>query len=200
MSIRALAVPAAVATLGLTAAASASISLFAEAFLYDQQVKTFDRSTETFASYSGSYATPLTGAAGPVQWSANATGGLSVSAGRLSSTDGGAIRIDLSGAGVWGVSGNFFATNSGSGSVAGALVYVSMSDGTGFINWVDSATSFLGFFSSGGPISSIEITAASIDGTSVTPTISNLDFAYVPAPGSIALLMVANAVAPRRRR
>jgi len=198
MSIRALAVPAAVATLGLTAAASASISLFAEAFLYDQQVKTFDRSTETFASYSGSYATPLTGAAGPVQWSANSTGGLSVSAGRLSSTDGGAIRIDLSGASVWGVSGNFFATSSG--SVAGALVYVSMSDGTGFINWVDSATSFLGFFSSGGPISSIEITAASIDGTSVTPTISNLDFAYVPAPGSIALLMVANAVAPRRRR
>lgn len=198
MSIRALAVPAAVATLGLTAAASASISLFAEAFLYDQQVKTFDRSTETFASYSGSYATPLTGAAGPVQWSANATGGLSVSAGRLSSTDGGAIRIDLSGASVWGVSGNFFATSSG--SVAGALVYVSMSDGTGFINWVDSATSFLGFFSSGGPISSIEITAASIDGTSVTPTISNLDFAYVPAPGSIALLMIANAVAPRRRR
>lgn len=121
-----------------------------------------------------------------------------MNAGRLSSTDGGSIRIDLSGAPVWGVSGNFFATSSG--SVAGALVYVAMSDGTGFINWVDSATTFLGFFSSSGPISSIEITASSIDGSTVTPTVSNLDFAYVPAPGSIALLMVANAVAPRRRR
>jgi hypothetical protein len=121
-----------------------------------------------------------------------------VNAGRLSSTDGGSIRIDLSGAPVWGVSGNFFATSSG--SVAGALVYVAMSDGTGFINWVDSATAFLGFFSSSGPISSIEITASSIDGSTVTPNVSNLDFAYVPAPGSIALLMVANAVGTRRRR
>jgi hypothetical protein len=197
MSIRALAIPACAAA-GLTAASSASISLFADAFLYDAQVNAFQRSTETFNTYAGSYSTPLLGSAGPVQWAASATGGLNVDAGRLSSTDGGSIRIDLSGAPVWGVSGNFFATSAG--SVSGALVYVAMSDGTGFINWVDSATAFLGFFSSSGPISSIEITAASIDGSTVAPTVSNLDFAYVPAPGSIALLMVANAVAPRRRR
>jgi len=197
MSIRALAIPAC-AVAGLTAASNASISLFADAFLYDAQVAAFQRSTETFNTYAGSYSTPLLGSAGPVQWAASATGGLNVNAGRLSSTDGGSIRIDLSGAPVWGVSGNFFATSSG--SVAGALVYVAMSDGTGFINWVDSATAFLGFYSSNGPISSIEITASSIDGSSVAPTIANLDFAYVPAPGSIALLMVANAVAPRRRR
>ena len=197
MSIRALAIPACAAA-GLTAASSASISLFADAFLYDAQVTAFQRSTETFNTYAGSYSTPLLGSAGPVQWAASATGGLNVNAGRLSSTDGGSIRIDLSGAPVWGVSGNFFATSAG--SVSGALVYVAMSDGTGFINWVDSATAFLGFFSSSGPISSIEITAASIDGSTVAPTVSNLDFAYVPAPGSIALLMVANAVAPRRRR
>jgi hypothetical protein len=197
MSIRALAIPACAAA-GLTAASSASISLFADAFLYDAQVNAFQRSTETFNTYAGSYSTPLLGSAGPVQWAASATGGLNVDAGRLSSTDGGSIRIDLSGAPVWGVSGNFFATSAG--SVSGALVYVAMSDGTGFINWVDSATAFLGFFSSSGPISSIEITAASIDGSTVTPTVANLDFAYVPAPGSIALLMVANAVAPRRRR
>jgi hypothetical protein len=197
MSIRALAVPACVAA-GLTAAATASISLFSDAALYNAQATAFQRSTETFSGYAGPYPTPLLGSAGPVQWAASATGGLDVTAGRLSSIGGGSIRIDLSGAPVWGVSGHFFATSAG--SVAGALVYVAMSDGTGFINWIDSDTTFYGFLSSSGPISSIEITATSIDGGSVAPTIANLDFAYVPAPGSIALLMVVNAVAPRRRR
>jgi hypothetical protein len=199
MSIRALSLAmTAAVTVAVPSDALASIKIFNDAGLYQTAAAGFIQSAVDLDVYSGQYSTPLTGSAGAVNWSANAAGGLTVTSAQLSSTDGGAMRIDLTGASVFGISGNFFASNGG--TLVPALVFVSLNDGTGFANFIDTESAFLGFISTTSAISSIEITAMPVGSGSVAPTVDNLAFAYVPAPGAMAILAVAGLVGTRRRR
>jgi MYXO-CTERM domain-containing protein len=64
----------------------------------------------------------------------------------------------------------------------------------------DSAASFVGFYSTGASIASMSITSGSLAGGSLYPTVDNLYFASVPAPGALALLGLAGLTARRRVR
>ena len=194
------AMAAAVVSAALSSSASAAILIFTDSFLYDIQTSSLAHSTENFNAYSGAYASPLTGSAGAVNWSATASAGLNVAGGQLSAGSPGPMTIAFSGASVYGVSGNFFGTD-GASTVVPSLVLVSLNDGTSYLNLIDTATVFVGFVSTGAAISSISVSAQPLPGgtTSVFPTVDNLGFAYVPAPGAIALLGLAG-LATRRRR
>lgn len=199
MNARALSVPA-VAAAWLCAAADASISLFTDAPLFEAAIAGMNRAVETFGSYSdGPYGSPLTGAAGSVDWSATAALGLQVTSGRLSSVGGQALLISFEAGAfpITGIGGNFFGTSGG--VVTSAIIQVQTDDGTAIINSINSPTEFMGFVSGGASISSIRISLFS-GTTAIDPTVDNLVFAYVPAPGSIALLAVSLVMVPRRRR
>ena len=195
------AMAAAVVSAALSSSASAAILIFTDSFLYDIQTSSLAHSTENFNAYSGAYASPLTGSAGAVNWSATASAGLNVAGGQLSAGSPGPMTIAFSGASVYGVSGNFFGTD-GASTVVPSLVLVSLNDGTSYLNLIDTATVFVGFVSTGAAISSISVSAQPLPGgtTSVFPTVDNLGFAYVPAPGAIALLGLAGLATSRRRR
>ena len=195
------AMAAAVVSAALSSSASAAILIFTDSFLYDIQTSSLAHSTENFNAYSGAYASPLTGSAGAVNWSATASAGLNVAGGQLSAGSPGPMTIAFSGASVYGVSGNFFGTD-GASTVVPSLVLVSLNDGTSYLNLIDTATVFVGFVSTGAAISSISVSAQPLPGgtTSVVPTVDNLGFAYVPAPGAIALLGLAGLATSRRRR
>ncbi len=195
------AMAAAVVSAALSSSASAAILIFTDSFLYDIQTSSLAHSMENFNAYSGAYASPLTGSAGAVNWSATASAGLNVAGGQLSAGSPGPMTIAFSGASVYGVSGNFFGTDVAS-TVVPSLVLVSLNDGTSYLNLIDTATVFVGFVSTGAAISSISVSAQPLPGgtTSVFPTVDNLGFAYVPAPGAIALLGLAGLATSRRRR
>lgn len=184
----------------LPAMATASVTMYTDAATYGTAVAGMSRSTETFASYSdGTYATPLTGAAGPVAWTATASQGLLVTSSRLAAVGGQAMLISFSAGAlpIRGVSGDFFATNGG--SIASAVIQVEMNDGTSLLEAVSDPGSFIAFYSSSAAITSIRISIYS-SGSAANPTVDNLGFAYVPSPGSIVLLAVSRLFAPRRRR
>lgn len=189
------------AATALSSSASGAVITFTDQFLFDAYTTSYAHSTETFSAYSGPYSNPLLGTAGGVNWSATATSGLNVVSGQLSSGATGPMNIAFSGAAVYGVSGNFFATNGG-GVVVPSLVLISLSDGTSYLNLIETSTVFVGFVSSGAAISAIEISAQALPGSpsSPYPTVDNLGFAYVPAPGALALLGLAGLVGSRRRR
>jgi hypothetical protein len=195
------AMAAVVVSAALSSSASAAILIFTDSFLFDIQTASLTRSSENFNAYSGAYASPLTGSAGAVNWSATASAGLNVAGGQLSAGSPGPMTIAFSGADVYGISGNFFGTD-GASTVVPSLVLVSLNDGTSYLNLIDTSTVFVGFVSTGAAISSISVSAQPLPGgaTSVYPTVDNLGFAYVPAPGAIALLGLAGLAALRRRR
>ena len=195
------AMAAVVVSAALSSSASAAILIFTDSFLFDIQTASLTRSSENFNAYSGSYASPLTGSTGAVNWSATASAGLNVAGGQLSAGSPGPMTIAFSGADVYGISGNFFGTD-GASTVVPSLVLVSLNDGTSYLNLIDTSTVFVGFVSTGAAISSISVSAQPLPGgaASVYPTVDNLGFAYVPAPGAIALLGLAGLVGSRRRR
>ena len=180
--------------------ATASISLYTEAGLYNAAVAGMNRATETFGSFAdGTYPSPLSGTASPVTWTATAGAGLLISSGRLSTVGGQDLLVSFSAGAlpVRGVSGNFFAT--ASGTVTAAIVTVTLNDGTAQVELVNDPGAFMGFMSSSASISSILVSVTAMSGTA-SPTLDNLDFAYVPAPGSITLLAMSLLVVRRRRR
>lgn len=188
------------AALCLSTAASAAVTMYTEAALYDSAAAGLARAAETFSGFpDGTYGTPLSGTAGPVAWTATAAQGLLVNSSRLSALDGQAMLITFAAGGlpIRGVSGNFFATVGG--AATSAEIQVELSDGTSQIESISDPGSFMGFLSSSGSISSIRISIYSASGA-VNPTVGNLDFAYVPSPGGLALLAVSALFAPRRRR
>ena len=195
------AMAAVVVSAALSSSASAAILIFTDSFLFDIQTASLTRSSENFNAYSGSYASPLAGSAGAVNWSATASAGLNVAGGQLSASSPGPMTIAFSGADVYGISGNFFGTD-GASTVVPSLVLVSLNDGTSYLNLIDTSTVFVGFVSTGAAISSISVSAQPLPGgaASAYPTVDNLGFAYVPAPGAIALLGLAGLVGSRRRR
>ena len=110
------------------------------------------------------------------------------------------LTFTFSGAPVGGVAGNIFGTDGGL-NVVPSIVQLSLQDGTSYIGFVDAAAAFVGFYSTGAAITGMTISAQPLPGgTSVVyPTIDNLTFAVVPAPGAFALLGLS-ALACRRRR
>lgn len=200
MTSRMTAVSAVSAALSLSAAASAAVTMYTEKPLYDSAASGLARATETFSGFpDGTYATPLSGTAGAVAWTATASQGLLVTSSRLSAVGGQAMTISFTAGAlaVRGVSGNFFATVGGTATTA--IIQVQLSDGTSQIESISDPGSFMGFFSSSESISSIQVSIYSATGA-VNPTVDNLDFAYVPAPGGMVMLAVSALLAPRRRR
>lgn len=154
--------------------------------------------TETFNGIAdGFYASPYSGTTGPVNWTADAVGGIFVQAGLFSTNNPTTLTFDF-GAGVDGVAGNFFATDINF-NVVPAFVYLTLNDGTSYIGYIDSQTAYTGFYSTGALITGLQIQATQ-PGGSVYPTVDNMQFATIPAPGAIALAGLAVAVGGRRRR
>ena len=190
----------AVASVVVCSSSHSAILVFTDQFLFAANTSAYASATEDFNAYSGGYGSPLTGTAGGVNWSASSSGGLTVSAGRLGAASPNAMEISFSGASVYGVSGNFFGTDS-LGAVVPSLVLVTLNDGTSYLNLIDTATVFVGFASTGAAISSISITAQAFpSGAAAYSNVDNLGLAYVPAPGALALLGLAGLAAQRRRR
>jgi MYXO-CTERM domain-containing protein len=191
-----------VAATAITSVSSATIIVF------DQ------RSTwETFSSVYGNYifdedfndiadgfhASPFAHTTGPVDWSASAESGLYVSGGAFSTYSPEILSFSFSGAPVYGVGGNFFGTDF-SFNVVPALLFISLSDGTTYAGVVSNPETFTGFFSTGAAITGLTVQAVS-GASNVFPTVDDMAFATtVPAPGALALLGLAGAVAGRRRR
>jgi MYXO-CTERM domain-containing protein len=197
VQIKTLAIAAAVA--GIGSVASADLTVFSQSSVWaafaamngDDIVL-----TETFDSYSGFYDNPASGTLGPVTWFAEADGGLFANADYFSTNNADVDLVFTFDPGVHGVGGNFFGTDINF-NVVPSLVQVSLSDGTSYVSSVDSASQFVGFYSTTSYISEIAIYA--MDGSgNVWATADNLSVA-VPAPGVLALLGVAGLGSRRRR-
>ena len=193
---RALTVPAACA-LALSGAASAGIISFNDSSLFALFASNNGSPVlnEGFDSLNGAYASGLTGSfpsAPGFTWTATATGGLFAGGGLLSTANPTSMTFTFN-QGVQGVGGRFFATDFAF-NVQQTILTVTMSDGSGFIGFINSASAFTGFYSTGALITSITLAVDSGE----YPTVDSLTVA-VPAPGAVALLGTA-ALAGRRRR
>ena len=200
------AIPSLVVAAAIASSSSATIIVFTNESDWDNFAAGNGAAmfTETFETYNGFYSNPLTGSTGGVDWAATATGGIFVGAvgtsQALSTNNPVPMTLNFSGGSVvQGISGNLYATDS-SFNVVASIVRLSLQDGTSYVGYIDSATAFLGFFSTTSAITSIEITAQPLAGgpLNVYPTFDNMTFA-VPAPGAIALLGLAGFAGRRRR-
>jgi hypothetical protein len=157
--------------------------------------------TENFDDLEGFYSNPLTGDMGGTTWSATAFGGLFVgqvsSSPALSTAYAVPLTIEFTGNDVYGVSGNFFATNQDF-SVVGNIVKITISDGTVHTGYVNSSSAFLGFYSTGAAITSITLSLPWSFGFAY-PTIDNMSIATIPAPSALALIGLAGFSRRRRR-
>jgi hypothetical protein len=189
---------AAASALALSGAASAGIISFNDSSLFALFASSAGKSvaTEEFSSYSGFYSSPLTGnfATAPgFTWTATATGGLFADGGFMSTNDSPAVTFSFN-QGVQGVGGRFFATDFAF-AVQPTFLNITLSDGSGFIGSINSATAFTGFYSTGALITSITIAVDSGE-YATADTLSIV----IPAPGAVALLGAAGLVGRRRRR
>ena len=195
-----------IATAAIASSSSAAVIVFTNEFVWDTYANSdgSPQFTETFESYNGFYASPLTGSTGGVNWSANAVGGIYVgavgSSKALSTNNPTPMTITFTGQAVRGVAGNIFGTDINF-TVVPSIVQLSLQDGTSYIGFVDQATAFVGFYSTGAAITSITISAQPLPGgtNDVYATFDNMTFA-VPAPGALALLGLAGLAGSRRRR
>ena len=200
------AVPFLVVASAIASSSSATITVFTNEsdwnnFAASNGAATF---SENFETYNGYYASPLTGSMGGVNWAANAAGGIfagAVGTSQVLSTNNPVpMTLSFTGAGVQGIAGNLFGTDFNFDVVPSSVQFVS-NDGTTYSATIDSATAFIGFYSSGAAITSIVISAQDLPGGTrdVYPTFDNMSFAVVPAPGAIALLGLAGFAGRRRR-
>ena len=190
---------AAASALAMSGAASAGIISFNDASLFALFATSEGKAvaTEEFSSYSGFYTSPLTGnfaAAAGFSWTASASGGLYADGGLMSTQNPSTSLTFTFNQGVQGVGGRFFATDI-TFAVQPTFLRVTLSDGSGFIGSVSSATAFTGFYSTGALITSISFSVDSGE----YPTADTLSI-VVPAPGAVALLGAAGLVGRRRRR
>lgn len=196
-----------VASAAIASSSSAAIIVFTNQFVWDNYATANDAlmATENFSTYGGFYGSPLTGSLGGVNWSAAASGGIYVGAAggsnALSTNNPEPMTISFSGAPLTGVAGNIFGTDINF-NVVPSIVQLSLQDGTTYIGFVDAATAFVGFYSTGAAITSVTISAQPLPGgtNAVYPTFDNMTFAVVPAPGALALVGLAGLVGSRRRR
>jgi len=183
-----------VAAASIASTSSAGIIVFTNEFVWDSFATGNDAAqfTETFESYNGFYASPLTGSTGGVNWSANATGGLYVGAvgtsKALSTNNPAPMTITFSGEAVRGIAGNIFGTDINF-NIVPSIVQVTLSNGASFIGFTSSANDFIGFYSTDAAITSMTITKTGTGAGAVFPTVDNLYFAVpIPAPGAAALI------------
>ena len=197
-SLTLLTIGACSASAMLASSASAAIATYSNFSYWQQDVVAAGASvaTETFNSYNGYYASPLTGSVGGINWSATATGGLFCQTGYFSTNNPVAATFTFA-PGVQSVGANIFGTNSNFNIVA-ARITVTLADGSSYIASATGPTDFVGFISNGVAISSLTMNA--VGSGNVYVTADNLYFGVVPAPGSVALLACAGLSATRRRR
>ena len=202
MTTRMLAGTAIAVAVTMTASVSAAVISFTNQALWNFYSTNSGASvlTETFNGIAdGFYASPFSSSVGPINWSATASGGLYVLGGQFSTNNPEAMTFSMS-PGVQGVAGNFYGTDINF-NVVPTIVQVTLSDGSSYIGYQNSAQDFVGFYSTGAAISSIMVSAAgTAGGPAVYPTADNLYFAVVPAPGAMALLAVAGIAGNRRGR
>ncbi len=192
----------ATAVASITSMSSAAVIVFTNEFVWNAYTAASDLSlvNENFASYDGFYPTGVTGMIDGISWSANASGGIFCSGGMLSTNAPAAMVLDCTGSGVQGIAGNVFGTDIDF-DVVPSIVTMSLADGTSYMGYIDSSSSFIGFYSTTSSISTLTIIAQPVGSTkSVYPTVDNLTFAVVPAPSALALLGLAGAAMGRRRR
>ena len=193
-----LTIGACAASAMLASSASAAIATYSQFSLWGQDVVASGSSvgTETFNSYNGYYASPLTGSVGGINWSATATGGLFCDSGYFSTNNPVTATFTFA-PGVMAVGANIFGTDSNFNIVA-ARITVTLADGSSYIASTSVPTDFVGFISNGAAISSLTMNA--VGSGTVYVTADNMYFGVVPAPGSVALLACAGLSATRRRR
>jgi len=191
-----------VAATAITSVSSATIIVF-------DQRSTWEVFSGVYGNYifdedfsdiaNGFHASPFAHSTGPVDWTATATDGFVMNSGDFSTLAPETMNFSFSGAPVYGVGGNFFATDAVFTAIP-ALLFISLSDGTTYAGVVSNPNTFTGFFSTGASITSLSVTAVGVAVTAF-PTVNDMAFATtVPAPGALALLGLAGAVAGRRRR
>jgi MYXO-CTERM domain-containing protein len=204
-SLTLLTIGACSASAMLSSGASAAIATYSQFSLWGQDVVASGSTvgTETFNSYDGYYASPLTGSVGGINWSATATGGIFCNStyGYFSTNNPVAATFTFA-PGVMAVGANIFGTNSNFDIVA-ARITVTLADGSSYIASTSVPTDFVGFISNGAAISSLTMNAVGAPGSNVYVTADNMYFGVVgvvPAPGAVALIGLAGLVASRRRR
>ena len=191
---------AATAAVFVASSASAAIVSFTNQFVWNSYVTGAGASiaTENFDSFANGYAPSASATAGGITWTASAANGLFVEGGQLSTNSPETLNFTFS-PGVRGVSGNIYSTDI-SFNIVASIVQVTLTDGSSYIGYSDSAASFVGFYSTGASIASMSITSSSLAGGALYPTVNNLYSASVPAPGALALVGLAGLTARRRVR
>lgn len=155
--------------------------------------------TEDFTGIAdGFYAGSFSSSVGGIAWTAAAPGGLYVDQGLFSTNYPEPLTFTFS-PGVQGVAGNIFGTDINFDTVL-SVVQVTLNDGSSYIGYATAASDFIGFYSTDAAISSLTITILGDTPGGIFPTVDNLYFAVVPAPGAIALLGVAGILGRRNRR
>ena len=187
----------------ISSSVSASIATYSNFILWGEDVVAGGKTvaTETFNSYNGFYANPLTGSVGGINWSATAIGGLfcDSSKGWFSTNNPVAATFTFA-PGVMSVGANIFGTDS-SFNIVQAKITVTLADGSSYIARSNGPADFVGFISSGAAISSLTMNAVATAGSTsnVYVTANNMYFGVVPAPGAAALIGLAALVSRRRR-
>ena len=185
----------------ISSSVSAALTTYSSFIFWGEDVIASGESvaTETFNSYNGYYASPLTGSVGGINWSATAIGGLFCdgSQGWFSTNNPVAATFTFA-PGVMSVGANIFGTDS-SFNIVSAKITVTLADGSSYIALSNGPADFVGFISNGAAISSLTMKAVGAPGSNVYVTANNLFFGVVPAPGAAALIGLAALVSRRRR-
>lgn len=184
----------------LASAATAGVTVTNSQSLWSYRVTSGGQTvgTETFNTYSGFDAGPITGTLGNTFWTVSAPGGLFADVGMMSTNLAYSTLSFTFSPGVRAVAGNIFGTDIGF-NIVPTIVNVTLSDGTAYEGFTTSASDFIGFYSTTANISSLSISVASPTGTGdIFSSINNLYLA-VPAPGAAALIGMAGLASRRRR-
>jgi hypothetical protein len=131
-------------------------------------------STETFNSYNGYYASPLTGSfgAGAPTWSATAAGGLFCQSGLFSTNNPVAVTFTFS-PGVTGFGANFFGTDNAFNVIPGTIT-VTYLNGDVYVFSSTSANDFFGVTSNSSLITSVTIGVMDSTPGDIYTTVDNL--------------------------
>ena len=189
----------------ISSSVSAAIATYSNFIYWGEDVVASGKTvaTETFNSYNGFYASPLTGSVGGINWSATAVGGLYCdgSKGYFSTNNPVAATFTFA-PGVMSVGANIFGTDT-SFNIVAAKITVTLADGSSYVARSNGPTEFVGFISDGAAISSLTMNAVATAGSTspVYVTANNMYFGVtaIPAPGAAALLGLAALVSRRRR-